>query len=131
MDRKPGPLSCTGHPMVNTPNLDCLPARWTAFANACTPSPIRVPAPAALATAKYVHQTGFRDNALAHDGPPPPPNWGHALANSGLNPVNIGKLHDRNREDSTGFSKQVLLLHIADGIGRVWGSGRAYLRTGR
>ena len=71
-----GALSCMGRPMMNTSNLDCLAARGTAFANAFTPSPICVPARAALATGKYVHQTGSRDNALAHDGSPPPPQNG-------------------------------------------------------
>ena len=48
-------LSCAGHPIAKTPHLDALAARGTRFSNAYTPSPICVPARAAFASGKYVH----------------------------------------------------------------------------
>ena len=46
-----GAMSCAGHPVVRTPNLDRLAARGTRFTNAYTPSPMCVPARAAFQTA--------------------------------------------------------------------------------
>ena len=42
-------MGCMGHPLVQTPHLDALAARGTRFTNAYTPSPMCVPARAALA----------------------------------------------------------------------------------
>lgn len=115
-------LSCLGHPCVKTPNLDRLAARGTVFRNAYTPSPICVPARAALATGRYPHQSGYWDNAHAYDGRIP--GWGHMLQKSGVSVTSIGKLHYRNGEDPTGFDRQILPVHILNGIGQVWGSVR-------
>ncbi len=115
-------LSCVGHGLVRTPNLDRLAARGTLFENAYTPSPICVPARAAVATGKYVHKTGYWDNAHAYDGRTE--GWGHVLQGSGVPVTSIGKLHYRSEEDPTGFDHQILPIHIAGGIGQVWGSVR-------
>ena len=115
-------LSCAGHEIVRTPNLDRLAARGTRFLNAYTPSPICVPARAALATGRPVHETRHWDNAHAYDGAFP--SWGHELQAEGIPVTSIGKLHYRNEDDSTGFGKQILPMHIMGGIGQVWGSVR-------
>lgn len=115
-------LSCAGHPLVKTPNLDALAARGVQFTNAYTPSPICVPARAALATGKYVHQTGYWDNALAYDGRIK--GWGHTLHDAGVQVTSIGKLHYRNESDPTGFDEQIVPMHIMDGVGQIWGSVR-------
>src|SRR5699024_3853787 len=39
----------------------------------------------------------------------------------------IGKLHYRRTEDPTGFDREILPMHIAGGIGQVWGSVRGPL----
>lgn len=123
-------LSCLGHPVVHTPNLDRLAARGTLFENAYTPSPICVPARAALATGRYAHDTGYWDNAHAYDGRVP--GWGYLLQGAGVTTTSIGKLHYRRAEDPTGFDHQRLAMHILDGIGQVWGSVRNPLpRTSR
>lgn len=115
-------MSCMGHPFVRTPNLDRLAARGTLFENAYTPSPIYVPARAAIATGKYVHQTGYWDNAMAYDGRVP--GWAHQLQGAGVKTTSIGKLHYRAKEDPTGFDEQIAPLHIFEGVGQVWGSVR-------
>lgn len=61
-------MGCAGHPFVKTPHMDALAARGTRFTNAYTPSPICVPARAALATGRWVHQIGYWDNAMGYDG---------------------------------------------------------------
>ncbi len=115
-------MSCVGHPIVKTPNLDRLAARGKLFANAYTPSPICVPARAALATGLPAHKTGYWDNALAYDGRVE--GWGHALQRAGVRVVSCGKLHYRDERDPTGFDHQILPMHIQDGVGQVWGSVR-------
>ncbi|MBV7394779.1 sulfatase-like hydrolase/transferase [Mameliella sediminis] len=115
-------LSCLDHGVVRTPNLDRLAARGTLFRNAYTPSPICVPARAAVATGRYVHQTGYWDNAQAYDGSVP--SWGHHLQAAGVPVTSIGKLHYRSAEDDTGFDRQILPMHIMGGVGQVWGSVR-------
>jgi choline-sulfatase len=122
-------LSCLGHGVVKTPNLDRLAARGTSFVNAYSPSPICVPARAAVATGKYVHRTGFWDNAHGYDGRVK--GWGHVLQTAGVPVTSIGKLHYRSEEDPTGFDRQILPIHIAGGVGQVWGSVRNPLPTTR
>lgn len=115
-------MSCAGHPLVKTPNIDKLAARGVRFTNAYTPSPICVPARASLATGRYAHQTGYWDNALAYDGRVK--GWGHALHNANVHVTSIGKLHYRNESDPTGFDEQIVPMHIMDGVGQIWGSVR-------
>src|SRR6478752_6157973 len=84
-------LSCAGHPIVRTPNIDRLAARGTRFTAAYTPSPICVPARASLATGRYVHDIRCWDNAIAYDGSTP--GWAQHLSASGVLTESIGKLH--------------------------------------
>jgi choline-sulfatase len=122
-DEQSGPvMGCAGHPWVRTPNLDALAARGTRFDRALTPSPICVPARAALATGRWVHQTGHWDNATGYGGHPP--GWGHALLAAGRRVESIGKLHYASAEAPTGFGLQHQPMHLADGVGQVWGSVR-------
>jgi len=122
-------LSCAGHPFVRTPNLDRLAAQGTRFTNALTPSPICVPARASLATGRWVHDNGCWDNAIAYAGEPR--GWAHALRDAGRRVESIGKLHYRDADCDTGFSAQHEALHIAGGIGQVWGSVRDPLPDAR
>lgn len=115
-------LSCAGHPLVKTPNIDALAGRGCRFTNAYTNSPICVPSRASFATGRYVHDIGYWDNAIAYDGRVA--SWGHLLQERAIAPVSIGKLHYRNAQDDTGFAQQIRPLHIFDGIGQVWGSVR-------
>ena len=115
-------LGCAGHPWVRTPNLDALAARGTRFSNALTPSPVCVPARASLATGRWVHDTGYWDNATAYDGRVR--GWGHTLLEAGHVVESIGKLHYANAEAPTGFGRQHAPMHLAGGIGQVWGSVR-------
>jgi choline-sulfatase len=115
-------LSCAGHAFVKTPHIDALAARGTRFTNAFTPSPICVPARASLATGRWVHQIRYWDNAMGYDGRVP--SWGHALIAAGHRVESFGKLHYTNEQAPTGFTAQHDPLHLADGVGQVWGSVR-------
>ena len=106
---------CYGHPMVQTPHLDALAAGGTRFDCAYTPSPICVPARAALATGRHVHEIGYWDNATPYDGRVP--SWGHRLKAQGFRVKSIGKLHFRSRDDDNGFVNSHQAMYVVDGIG--------------
>ncbi|WP_129139605.1 sulfatase-like hydrolase/transferase [Modicisalibacter coralii] len=107
---------------VHTPYLDRLAARGVRFTNAYTPSPICVPARAAFATGRHVHDIRLWDNAMPYVGDPR--GWGHALQDKGIRVESIGKLHYRDDEDDTGFDAQHVPMHVANGHGMVFGSIR-------
>ncbi|SMF13260.1 choline-sulfatase [Tistlia consotensis] len=108
-------LGCMGHPLVRTPALDRLATRGSLFTNAYTPSPICVPARAALATGRHIHDTGHWDSAAPYAGSPR--SWMHALRDRGVETVSFGKLHFRSSGDDNGFSREILPMHVAGGIG--------------
>ena len=115
-------LGCYGHPVVETPHLDALAARGVRFRSAYCNSPLCVPSRASLATGRYVHQTGYWDNASPYEGRIP--GWGHRLMEAGHRVDAIGKLHYRSVEDPVGFSRALLPMNVVDGIGDVMGSIR-------
>ena len=111
---------CYGHPQVQTPNIDQLAERGTRFETAYTPCPICVPARASFATGRPVHETGCWDNAHGYDGEIS--GWGQRLIETGHRVESIGKLHYKNADAPTGFSKQHLPMHLKQGVGTVWGA---------
>lgn len=115
-------MGCAGHPLVQTPNLDRLAAQGTRFTAAYTPSPICVPARAAFASGRHVHQTGLWDNAMPYTGSPT--GWGHALQAAGIRVESIGKLHYRTPEDPVGFDAEHIPMMVEGGVGMIWASIR-------
>jgi choline-sulfatase len=122
-EHDPRIMGCTGHPFIKTPHLDALAARGVRFANAYTPSPICVPARAAFATGRRVHNIRHWDNAMPYTGTQQ--GWGHILQLHGVRSESIGKLHYRCDEDPTGFDAEHLPMHVLGGHGMVWASIRA------
>ncbi|MBT8155587.1 sulfatase-like hydrolase/transferase [Epibacterium ulvae] len=118
-------MGCYGDPVVQTPHMDALAVRGTRFTSAYTPSPICVPARAAIATGLPVHQTGHWDNAHPYEGIPQ--GWAHTLRARGGQVVSIGKLHYRDSSRDTGFSEQILPMHVENGRGDIAGSIRSPL----
>ena len=119
-EHNPKIMGCAGHGIVNTPNLDALAADGTTFTSAYTTSPVCVPARAAFAVGKYVHQIGYWDNADAYDGAIP--SWHHRLRDRGHRVVSIGKLHFRGHEgDDYGFSEMQIPMQIIEGKGDLMG----------
>jgi len=108
-----------GNPHIHTPHIDALSARGTRFDAAYTPSPICVPARAAIATGRYVHETGCWANAQPYTGTPD--SWHHKLRAAGSHTASIGKLHFRSSDDDNGFSEEINPLHVANGTGWVHG----------
>ena len=112
-------MGCAGHERVKTPHLDALAENGTRFTQAFTPSPICVPARAALATGQYVHQNRCWSNAEAYSGDPV--SWGHHLIEQGHRVDSIGKLHYRGGETDNGFEEEILPLYIRNGVGWIKG----------
>ena len=112
-------MGCAGHALVKTPHLDRLASRGTRFTRAYTPSPICVPARAALATGQYVHKNRCWANAQAYRGVPV--SWGHQLMRQGHRVDSIGKLHYRGSDDDNGFEHEILPMYIRDGTGWIKG----------
>ena len=111
-----------GSAYVRTPHLDRLAAQSLQFTRCWTPSPICVPARASIATGRWVHRHRFWDNAIAYDGSLP--SWHHRLRAAGASVEAVGKLHFRSGADDTGFSAQHETMHLAEGLGQVWGCVR-------
>jgi len=115
-------MGCAGHPFVQTPNFDRLATDSLRFTNAYTPSPICVPARAAFAAGRYVHQIRLWDNAMPYIGDPP--GWGHALQAKDIPVESIGKLHYRKADDPAGFDVEHIPMNVVGGVGMVWASIR-------
>lgn len=121
-EHDPRVMACAGHALVKTPHLDALAERGVRFTDAYTPSPICVPARAAFATGRRVHQTRHWDNAMPYTGAPA--GWGHVLQREGIRVESIGKLHYRAEEDPAGFDREHIPMHVVGGHGMVWASIR-------
>lgn len=119
-EHNPKIMGASGHPIVKTPNLDALAREGTMLTSAYTTSPVCVPARAAFALGKYVHQVGYWDNADAYDGALP--SWHHRLRENGHRVDSIGKLHFRGLEgDDYGFDDMQIAMQIVEGKGDLMG----------
>jgi choline-sulfatase len=112
-------MGCSGNRMMITPNLDRLAARGMRFTDAYTTCPICVPARAAFAVGKYIHEIGYWDNADAYDGRLP--SWHHRLRDQGHRVVSVGKLHFRSSDDDLGFSESIVPMNIFEKKGDLYG----------
>ncbi len=102
-----------------TPNIDRLANAGTRFTNAYTPSPICVPARAAFQSGQHVYQNRCWSNAQPYCGEQG--GWAHRLKAEGHDTVSIGKLHYRSSDDDNGYGREIMPLHVKDGIGWVHG----------
>lgn len=125
-EHNPKVMGASGHAIVKTPNIDALAAGGTLFGSAYTTCPVCVPARAAFAVGKYVHQIGYWDNADAYEGAIP--SWHHRLRSRGHRVVSIGKLHFRGHPgDDNGFSEEIIPMNIIEGKGDLMGLVRTDL----
>jgi choline-sulfatase len=127
-EHNPKVMGCAGHPVIETPHMDALARGGPRFTSTYTTCPICVPARAAFAVGKYVHQIGYWDNADGYDGAIP--SWHHRLRARGHEVVSIGKLHFRGAPgDDHGFSEEIVPMHIIEAIGDVKGLVRDDIPT--
>ncbi|MGO1121039.1 sulfatase-like hydrolase/transferase [Rhodovibrionaceae bacterium A322] len=112
----PAALRRAERPPAITPNLDRLAQEGLRFTAAYSPSPICVPARAAIATGKPVHEIGCWSSAEPYDGQLE--GWSHKLRAAGYDVSSIGKLHFRGHpDDDYGFTEEILPTHVIDQVG--------------
>jgi choline-sulfatase len=88
-----------------------------------------VPARAAFAVGKYIHQIGYWDNADPYDGKTP--SWHHRLRDKGHRVVSVGKLHFRSTDDDNGFSEEIVPMNVFERKGDLYGLLRGDDMPGR
>ena len=107
-EHRPDALGCAGHQLVETPTLDALAVEGTRFSAAYCSSPLCAPSRASFATGRYVHETGYWDNATPYDGAIP--SWGQHFTDHGIDVTTVGKL-DFAPDVDDGFADQRLATH--------------------
>lgn len=104
-------LSCYGADFIHTPHIDSLAERGVCYADACSPSPVCVPARAVLLTGVNAIRTGVLGNGqflrpdLAECGMR---TWPEHLNEAGYDTAAIGKMHFYPWEISMGFQHRVV-----------------------
>ncbi len=84
-------LSCAGHPQLRTPNMDRLATEGTHFVDACTVSPVCMPARASFITGDYVHEHGIWQNG--GELPEGCESFFRRLRDAGYSTAHVGKSH--------------------------------------
>ena len=84
-------LSCAGHPVLRTPNMDRIAAEGVRFASAVTTCPICMPARASFVSGLYCHNPGMWTNT--GQLPAADETFFHHLQAAGYHTAYIGKSH--------------------------------------
>jgi len=86
-------LSCMGHPILKTPNIDRIAREGTLFRNCYSSSPVCMPARATMLTGLTNRASGVRTQGISlSDDVPTLPGM---LADAGYRTHSVGKLHHR------------------------------------
>jgi len=96
-------MSCAGHPVLKTPNIDRLANEGLRFANMFCTTSLCSPSRASILTGLYAHTHGVRDNFT--ELPERLIHWPMRLRQSGYETAYIGKWHmgENNDAPRTGF----------------------------
>jgi arylsulfatase len=84
-------IGALGNPIIRTPVLDGLCKEGTVFTRCYTPSPVCIPARAAMVTGQPPHRTGCVDNSSTID--PETPSFMQRLRDRGYQTHGAGKMH--------------------------------------
>ncbi len=93
-------LSCVGHPVIRTPNMDRLAAEGICFSRAYTTSPVCMPARSSFLSGLYCHNHGQWSNVGHLD--PKAKTYLHSLKKVGYHTCHIGKSHLHPHHDLAG-----------------------------
>ena len=104
-EHDPAVMGSSGHPLVQTPNLDRLAAAGTVFNHAYCNSPICVPSRMAFLTGNYCHRIGVWDlgSPLRADTP----TFGHYCTAAGYDTVLCGRTHMAGGDRLHGFGTRL------------------------
>jgi N-acetylglucosamine-6-sulfatase len=86
-------LGCTGHPFVQTPNIDRLAKEGGLFKNAFATTPLCSPSRASFLTGHYAHKHGIIDNTDRSPRTHELITWPRLLHDAGYQTAFIGKWH--------------------------------------
>lgn len=99
--------------MTRTPHLDALAAGGARFNSAYSNSPLCTPSRASMFSGRYIHETGYWDNATPYDGAVP--GWGHYFREKGVTFNIVGKVDFQPGMDhAIGNERNVKLRHNFD-----------------
>ena len=84
-------MGCVGHPVIRTPNLDCLAAEGVTFTRCSTNSPLCMPARASLMSGQYINDHGVWNNGIEADRHGP--SHVRSIRDAGYHTAVIGKTH--------------------------------------
>jgi N-acetylglucosamine-6-sulfatase len=86
-------LGCTGHPYVQTPNIDRLAREGALFRNAFAVAPLCSPSRGCFLTGQYAHAHGITDNTDRSPASHALVTWPRLLHDAGYNTAFVGKWH--------------------------------------
>lgn len=89
-------LSCTGHPFVNTPNIDRIASEGVRFRNAFCTTPLCSPVRACLLTGLHTHHHGILDNTNRSEHSHKLKTFPSVLQQNGYQTAYVGKWHMGN-----------------------------------
>ena len=104
-EHDPAVMGNSGHPLVQTPNLDRLAAAGTVFDSAYCNSPICVPSRMAFLTGNYCHRIGVWD--LGSPLRAEIPTFGHYFTAAGYETVLCGRTHMAGDDRLHGFGTRL------------------------
>lgn len=99
-------MSCSGHPIVETPNIDWLATNGVRFENCYCASPLCVPSRTSILSGKYPHKTQIFTNnqALKSDEA----TFVHSLGAANYETVLCGRMHFIGPDQRHGFEKRLV-----------------------
>lgn len=99
-------LSCYGHPLVKTPNIDALADKGVLFENSYTNFPLCVPSRASYMAGRYANAIEVWDNAT--DFSCATPTIAHYLRSKGYTATLCGKMHFIGPDQMHGFEQRLV-----------------------
>jgi len=122
-------MGCTGHPLVQTPNLDRLAADGALFDAAYCHWPVCVPSRMSMITGRYVHSHGTPGNSYAL--PQDQQTIGGYLKTFGYRTAAIGKMHFVDEDQQHGFDYRIEKADYSEETNTEAGNSKVLARSGK